>query len=139
MRSHRRIAQLAIWLAVGPALGLFQGAISFVPVVVMHTPHGEDWHTIALLSLGGLVYGVCWLIPAMVLSDLIFLRRPLLARDLAIYLGVIAGSSAIIGVTIPGYLVMVGVPVTAVAILVVGLVFRTRVGNDPAPAVRYGE
>jgi hypothetical protein len=53
--------------------------------------------------------------------------------------GDLAGISAIIDVTIPGYLILVGVPVTAVAILVVGLVFRTRVGNDPASAVRYGE
>ena len=89
--STRRIAQLLIWLAVGPVLGLFQGAVSFVPVVVAHPPHGQDWHAIALLSLGGLVYGACWLIPAMLLSDLIFLRRPLSARNIATYLGVIAG------------------------------------------------
>jgi len=133
--AQRRIAQLVIWVAVGPVLGLFQGAISFVPVVVMHPPHGQDWHAIALLCLGGLVYGACWLIPAMLLSDLIFLRRALSARDIGTYLGVIAGSAAVIGITIPGSLIIVGVPVTAVTILVVGLVFRTR-RNDPMPAVR---
>jgi hypothetical protein len=76
----------------------------------MHPPHSEDWHAIALLCLGGLVYGACWLIPAMLLSDLVFLRRPLSMRGTATYVGVIAGSAAIIGITIPGYLVMVGVP-----------------------------
>jgi hypothetical protein len=115
---------------VGPVVGLFQGAISFVPVVATHPPHGQDWHAIALLCLGGLVYGAGWLIPAMLLSDLIFLRRALSARDIATYLGVIAGTAAAIGITIPGYLIMVSVPITAVAILVVGLVFRMRLGND---------
>ena len=134
-RSHRRFIQLAIWLALGPVVGLFQGAVSFVPIVVMHPLHRDDWHAIALLSLGGLVYGACWLIPAMLLSDLIFLRRALSARDIGTYLGVIAGSAAVIGITIPGSLIIVGVPVTAVTILVVGLVFRTR-RNDPMPAVR---
>ena len=125
-RSHRRFIQLAIWLALGPVVGLFQGAVSFVPIVVMHPLHRDDWHAIALLSLGGLVYGACWLIPAMVLSDLVFLRRSLSARDLATYGCLIAGGAAVIGVMIPGYLVMVGVPVTAFAILVIGFVYRPR-------------
>src|SRR5262252_6850545 len=105
-RLHRRFIQLAIWLALGPVVGRFQGAVSFVPVVVMHSPQREDWHTIALLSLGGLVYGACWLIPAMVLSDLVFLRRSLSAGDIATYVGLIAGGAAVIGVMIPGYLVV---------------------------------
>ena len=104
-----------------------------------HTPRMLKTRELALLSLGGLVYGACWLIPAMLLSDLIFLRRPLSATDMATYLAVIAGSAAVIGITIPGYLIMVGVPVTAVAILVIGLVFRMRRGSDRRPAVRYGE
>jgi hypothetical protein len=96
----------------------------------MHPPHGEDWHAIALLCLGGLVYGACWLIPAMLLSDLlsdlVFLRRSLSAGDMATYLALIAGGAAIIGITIPGYLVMVGVPLTALVILANGFVCRTR-------------
>jgi len=126
VRSHRRSIQLAIWLALGPIVGLLQGGVSFVPVVVRHPLHREDWHVIALLSLGGLVYGACWLIPAMVLSDLVFLRRSLSAGDMATYVGLIASGAAVIGLMLPGYLVMVGVPVTAFAILVIGFVYRSK-------------
>jgi len=45
---------------------------------------------------------------------------------MATYVGLIAGGAAVIGVMIPGYLVVVGVPVTAFVILAIGFVYRTR-------------
>jgi len=62
----------------------------------------------------------------MVLSDLVFLRRSLSAGDMATYVGLIASGAAVIGLMVPGYLVMVGVPVTAFAILVIGFVYRSK-------------
>jgi hypothetical protein len=123
---NRRIGQLGLWVALGPLVGLFQGAVGFVPFVVAHPPRGQEWHDISLLLLGGLFYGLCWLTPAMLLADLAFLRRPLPPHDLVWFSGIIAGVGAIIGMATPGYLVMIGVPLTALGIMVVGFVYRRR-------------
>jgi hypothetical protein len=130
--TNWRVAQLGLWLVLGPVVGLFQGAVSFVPVVGVHPPRAQDWHDIALLSIGGLFWGLCWLTPALVLVDLVFLRRSLLARDLVRFVAIVGGVAAIMGILTPGYLVMIGVPVTAFGILVVG--FLHRRSSDPIVA-----
>jgi hypothetical protein len=84
----------------------------------------SDLHRI-LMGLA-LVYGGGWFIPALVISDLFFLRRTLSRREIAHYASFIAIVALLLGVLMGGMLVMIGYPMTAVAILGYGFLHRKR-------------
>ena len=53
-----------------------------------------------------------WLLPSIVLSDLIFIRRVLPAPELKRYIGACLACALLIGLVAPGYLILIGYPIT---------------------------
>jgi hypothetical protein len=71
-------------------------------------------------------YGACWIVPSVVLSDLIFIRRVLPASELKRYIGACLASALFIGLVAPGYLILIGYPITAVTVLAIAYAYRKR-------------
>jgi hypothetical protein len=117
-----RYAQMILWIVLAPVLGLLQGVTSILLYEQMRSIRSADtWKTFALISV---FYGACWFVPSMVLSDLMFLRRALTARELSRYVGVCAACALFVGVVSPGYLILIGYPITAFAIMALAFTGR---------------
>src|SRR5262249_4775409 len=114
--------------AVMPDLAAFfytssNAVASFSLVLLQHGDLGSpDLHRI--LKVFALVYGGGWFIPALVVSDLFLLRQTLSGRDFARYTLLIGLAALLLGFLMPGIVVMIGYPITAVAI--VGCAFPHR-------------
>lgn len=76
-----------------------------------------------LLGLS-LVYGGGWFLPALVVSDIAMLRRSLSVAELRRYVRLIAITALIVGLLMPGMMVMIGYPTTACTILLYGFLHR---------------
>jgi hypothetical protein len=90
--------------------------------------HGDlgnrDLRTLLIgVSVG---YGGAWFFPALVLADVLFLRRGLSRSDYGRYIRALALAAGGIGCVFPGILVMVGYPLTAAAILGCGFWYRRQ-------------
>jgi hypothetical protein len=81
-----------------------------------------DLHRV-LLGLG-LIYGGGWFLPALLFSDLVILRRPLPLKELRRYILRIMLTAVVVGLVMPGMMVMLGYPTTAGAILLYGFLQR---------------
>jgi hypothetical protein len=122
-----RLIQIALWVASAPVLGLVQGATSIlISGGIQELRQWDAWRTFALISI---FYGSCWFVPAVLLADLVFLRRVLRSIELKRYLRVIVICALLIGVVTPGYALVIGYPLTALAILVTGYSYRKRPGE----------
>ena len=123
-----RYAQIILWIVLAPALGLVQGLTSILLYEHGHALRSaETWETFAMISV---FYGACWFIPSVVLSDLIFFRRALTVIELKRYIGVCVVCALVIGMVSPGYLIMIGYPITACAILATAYTHRKRPVNS---------
>src|SRR5215469_8412841 len=79
------------------------------------------------LLLGiAVVYGCSWLVPALLVSDFLFLKRELKGSDFLRYAASVAMAAVLIGFFTPGLLIMVGFPTTAAMILALGYIWRRR-------------
>lgn len=127
-----RYIQTAIWVSLAPLFAAIQGVASFSALILRHGDLGNsDLHRI-LMGLA-LVYGGGWFIPALVISDLFLLRRTLSGHDLARYVSWIATTALLVGLVMEGMLVMIGYPLTALAILGCGFLHRKK--RDPLQVV----
>jgi hypothetical protein len=102
-----------------------QALASFLPVMIEKGDLGS--HDLHRLLLGlTLVYGGAWFIPALLISDFFLLRRRLSSNDLRRF-GIFTAITALaIGLVLGGMLAAIGYPVTAMVILVLGLIHRKR-------------
>ena len=73
-----------------------------------------------------LVYGGGWFIPALLISDFFLMWRGLSWGDLKRYALLTAITALVIGLALSGMMLMVGYPLTAVSILVLGFLLRKR-------------
>jgi hypothetical protein len=114
---------LASWIVMAPLLGGIQAIASFLVPMLQHgDPGNRDLRTLLVgLSVG---YGGAWFVPALVLSDVLVLRRVLSRSDYGRYIRALALAAGGIGCVFPGILVMVGYPLTAAAILGCGFWYR---------------
>lgn len=117
--------------AARSAVALVQASSSFVWLFLRNPERG----VLTLAASIGVVYGTGWLLPAFLISDFGLIRPRLSRPELRNLASIAAGIAAIVGLIIPGMLVMIGYPVTAAAILLVAFVHRHRktVGK-PHPA-----
>lgn len=124
-RTLKRYRQFALWVILAPALGLVQGVAAFAGVMMRFGNVGNaDLHRLFLgLSL---VYGGGWFLPAFLFFDLAMLRRPLSFRELRRYILLITTTAIVVGLVMPGMMVMLGYPTTACAILLHGFLHRKR-------------
>jgi len=123
-----RYTQIILWIVLAPVLGLIQGLTSILLYEHGHALRSADtWETFAMISV---FYGACWFIPSVVLSDLIFIRRALTVIELKRYIGVCVVCALVIGMLSPGYLIMIGYPITACAILATAYTNRKRPVNN---------
>jgi hypothetical protein len=119
-----RAIQMGVWFPAGPVLGLVQGITSFLPVVVSHSAAHDVAAGATTCGLISLVYGCYWVLPALLLSDWLFLRRALPLGQLGRYLGIVAICALLFGVFLPGFALMIGYPLTALA--TIGLAYAHR-------------
>jgi hypothetical protein len=122
----KRGVQIGLWIVLAPILGLVQGLTS----ILLHQRNLRALDDYALISL---FYRTCWFLPAVILADAIFLRRALKGVELRRYVLYILICALVIGLGTPGYLLMLGYPLTAVAILVIAYSLRkpSRVPRSP--------
>lgn len=119
-----RSTQTALLAVFAPVLGLVQGVTSILIHEHMHAlRYADTWETFAMISV---FYGACWLVPSVVLSDLIFIRRVLPAPELTRYIGACLACALLIGLVAPGYLILIGYPITAVTVVAVAYAYRKR-------------
>jgi hypothetical protein len=129
LAAVNRYVQIVIWLFLAPLFGAIQAAASFSFLMLQHGDVGNpDLHRI--LTGLAFVYGGGWFVPALVISDLFFLRRTLSGREVGRYASSIAIIALLLGLLMPGMLVMIGYPTTAAAILVYGFLHRRRVRQE---------
>lgn len=76
-----------------------------------------------------LIYGGGWFLPALVAADLAMFKRTLSRSEFRRYVFWIAITACVIGLLMPGVMLMIGYPVTALAILLYG--FLHRRGRSP--------
>lgn len=117
-----RYQQILLWIVLAPLLGLVQAFASFSWLFV-RSSEPATWKLV--ISIGA-VYGTGWFLPTLLLVDAALLRRVLPSTAFRSFILTIAVAAAIIGVLTPGMLVMIGYPITALAILVLGFVRRHR-------------
>ena len=122
----KRELQVALWIVFAPILGLVQGVTS----ILLYERNFGDLSSFALISV---FYGSCWFLPAMILADIILLRRALKGAEIGRYILYITICALVIGLGTPGYLLMVGYPLTAVAILVIAYAIRKPSPDVVAP------
>ena len=131
----RRSVQFVSWIVVTPIHGAIQAIASFVVPMLQHGDLGN--HDLRTLLVGVSVgYGGAWFFPALVLSDVLFLRRALSPSEYGRCIGTLALAAGGIGCVLPGMLVMLGYPLTAAAILGCGLWYRRPGGADARPPGR---
>jgi hypothetical protein len=130
--ARRRAIQIGLWFLLGPLLGFLQTGPSFLPISVRHLD-AEDLRTLLLISVA---YGTCWLTSALLLCDFIFLRRPLEAGALRRYVGIIVLVALISGLVFQNFLIMIGHPITAAAILFIAYTFRKKPSGSESEATR---
>ena len=120
-----RYVQITLWIFLAPLFGLFQALASFSIIGLRQGDLGShDLHRI-LLGLA-LVYGGGWFIPALVIADLALLRRTVTRGEFLKYTSLIGITAIVIGLLMPGMMVMLGYPTTALVILVYGFLNRKR-------------
>jgi hypothetical protein len=120
-----RYVQVVIWVLLTPVFGVIQGAAGSLFVMLEHGDLGNpDLHR--LLTGLALIYGGGWFLPALLISDFLFLRRTLSRREIARYASFITMVAILLGLLMPGVMVMIGYPMTAVAILGCGFLHRKR-------------
>ena len=120
-----RFRQAAMWIPWAFVLGAIQALASMTPVMLQRGDLGSrDLHRVFYgLTL---VYGDGWFIPALLISDFFLMRRSLSWADLKRYALLTAIAALVIGLALAGMMLMVGFPLTAVSILVLGFVLRKR-------------
>jgi hypothetical protein len=137
-----RYIQIAIWVFLAPVFGAIQSVASFSFLILHHGDLGNsDLHCV--LKGVALIYGGGWFIPALVISDLFLVRRTLSGRDLARYILSIAVTALLVGLLMQGMLLMIGYPITALAIVACGFLHRRKqdalqVGVDKLRPARAG-
>jgi len=120
-----RYTQIAICVLLAPVVGAIQAMASFSLLMSQHGDLGNsDLHR--LLTGVVLVYGGGWFLPALLLSDLFLLRRTLSGRNFARYILLIAFTALLVGLVMQGMLLMIGYPITALAILGWGFLHRRK-------------
>jgi hypothetical protein len=141
-----RYTQLALWIVLAPMFGAIQALASFSIIMLSVGDLGS--HDLRRVLLGlTFIYGGGWVLPALVVSDLGMLRRTLSTSEFLRYASLIAITALVIGLLMPGMMVMFGYPLTALAILLYGFVHRKRHATEasratvappqnPAPTVR---
>ncbi len=120
----KRSLQLTSWIVLGALVGLFQevGTILLVfPKTGAPSNRSEEFGIFAVIAI---LYGMGWLSTALLLSDFLFLRRGLEPREFKQYLGIVASCAVVLGLVLPGFGLMVGFPLTAIAILCAGFAFK---------------
>lgn len=122
-RTLKRYTQFVLWVILAPTVGLVQAIAAFAGVMMRFGSLGNaDLHRLFLgLSL---IYGGGWFLPALLFSDLAMLRRPLPFRELRRYILLITVTAIVMGLVMPGMMVMLGYPTTAVVILLYGFLHR---------------
>jgi hypothetical protein len=124
-----RYIQIASWLILALVCGLVQALASFSMIALHQGDQGS--HDLRRILLGlALVYGGGWFIPALIVSDLALLRRTLSRNEFLRYTSLIAITALIVGLVMPGMMVMLGYPTTALTILIYGFVYRRRRGVE---------
>jgi len=120
-----RYRQAIIWIPWAFVLGAIQALASMTPVMLERgDPSSRDLHRVFWgLTL---VYGGGWFIPALLISDFFLMWRGLSWGDLKRYALLTAITALVIGLALSGMMLMVGFPLTAVSILVLGFVLRKR-------------
>lgn len=119
-----RPTQIAFWAGFAPLLGLIQGVTCILIYLgSQELRHWDAWRTYSLISL---FYGSCWLVPAVLLADLVFLRRALRTIELMHYVRAIMICALLIGLVMPAYLLVIGYPLTALAIVITAYTHRKR-------------
>jgi hypothetical protein len=126
-----RYYQLASWILAAPLFGAIQAIASMFPVMRQHGDLGNPDLLRIMVGLA-LVYGSGWFIPALLVSDLVILKRTLSGRDLAWYTSGISISALVIGLLLPRMMVMLAYPLTACAILLCGFWHRKKPRAVPA-------
>ena len=121
-----RSAQTAVWLVAGPVFGLLQGVTSFLPVLLTHGLVRGVVAEVKAYPLISLVHGCYWLLPGLLLSDWIFLRRVLKGTELTRYFGIVGLCALLLGLVLPGFALMIGYPLTALVILGLAVAHRKR-------------
>ena len=120
--ARKRTFQISLWFLLGPLLGFLLTGPTFL---LGSGPHldAADLKTVLLISV---VHGTGWLTSAFLLCDVIFLHRALEAAALRRYVGIIALVALLLGLVLQGFLIIVGHPVTAAAILFIAYTFREK-------------
>ena len=117
--------QLLMWGVLAPLFGIVQAVASFAPVMLQNGQlESPDLHH--LIVGVSLVYGSAWFLPALLLSDLLFLKRRLTSRELLRYAVGIGLAAFLVGILTPGPMLMLGFPATAAVILAFGYMRRFR-------------
>lgn len=120
-----RYFQVALWVVLAAVFGTIQAIASFSIIVLRNGDLGSHELRSTLVGLA-LVYGGGWFIPALVVADFTLLRRTLTRSEFRRYTSLIAITALIVGLVMPGMMVMFGYPATALAILVFGFLYRKR-------------
>jgi hypothetical protein len=111
-----RPTQIALSIIIAPLLGLTQGVPSIlIYLVPQEIRQWDAWKTYLEISL---LYGACWFVPALILADAVVWRRVLGRAELARYVRIVVICTLVIGLITPAYLLLLGYPLTAVAILI---------------------
>lgn len=130
-----RYIQIAAWVFLAPLFGAIQAVAGFSFLMLHWGDLGNsDLHRI--LTGLALVYGGGWFIPALLISDFLLLRRTLSRLAFARYISLVAVTALLVGLCMPGMLLMIGYPITAAAILGYGFLHRRKrdspqVGVEP--------
>ncbi len=123
-----RYHQILLWIVLAPLIGLVQAFVSFLFLF----PRSAEPATWKLVLFIGTVYGTGWFLPALLLVDVALIRCVLSGPAFRSFILTVAVAAAIIGLFTPGMLVMIGYPITAVAILLLGVVRRQRAQDQRA-------
>jgi hypothetical protein len=128
-----RYTQLVLWIVLAPIFGAIQTLASFS--LIMLSVRDLSSHDLGRVLLGlTFIYGGGWFLPALVVADLGMLRRILSSSELGRYVSVIAITALVIGLLMPGMMVMLGYPLTALAILLCGFLHRKRHATEASRA-----
>ncbi len=124
----KRYQQILLWVLAAPLLGLVQASASFLAVLA----RGAEAGALRLVISIAAIYGTGWFLPALLLADVALIRRSLSWKGLGSFVGLSAAIAAVIGLLTPGMMVMIGYPLTALAILLLGALLRKRVPAEHA-------
>ena len=120
--ARKRGLQISLWFLLGSLLGFLQTGPSYLSALGHHVA-AEDLWALMMISI---VYGTGWLTSALLLCDIIFLRRALEAATLRRYIGIVALVALCSGLLFQQFLIMIGHPITAAAILLIAYTFRKK-------------